>query len=57
MMCIYHINDHLPQGLSLLLAQVDKDITFRILHELKRHSQMVILQHGLVIVHQSQLRA
>ena len=56
-MCIYHINDHLPQGLSLLLAQVDKDITFRILHELKRHSQMVILQHGLVIVHQSQLRA
>ena len=52
----YHVNDHLPQGLSLLLAQVDKNITVLVLNQLERHSQMVIFQNGLIVVHQGKLR-
>ena len=51
----HHVNYHLPQGLPLLFAEVDKNITITDLHELERHGQVVILQHGLVIVHQRQL--
>lgn len=51
----HHINDHFAQRLSLLFAKVLKDVTVVFLQKLKAHSQVVILQHRRVIVHQGQL--
>ena len=50
--CAHHINHHLPQGLFLLLGEVEKNITVRVLEELEGDRQVVVLQHALVIVHQ-----
>ena len=53
----YHIYHHFSQGLPLLLGEVHQNITVRILKELKGNSQMMVLQDGLIIVHDGQLRA
>ena len=53
----YHIYDHSPQHLPLFCGQAGEDITAVFRQELERHGQMVVLQHGLVVVHQGQLRA
>lgn len=50
----YHIYDHFAQRLSLLFAEVLKDVTVVFLQKLKANSQVVILQHRRVIVHQGQ---
>ena len=52
---IYHIYDHFPEGLSLLLIQVGENVTVGILKKFEGHCQMVILKNRLVIVHQGQL--
>lgn len=51
----HHVNDHFAQRLSLLFAEVLKDVTVILLQELKADSQVVILQHRRVVVHQGQL--
>ena len=56
-MLAHHVNDHFPQGLSLFLGQVDEDITVGVLKEFEGDSQVVVLEDGLVIVHDGQLRA
>ena len=53
----YHIYHHFSQGLPLLLGKVHQNITVRILKELKGDSQVMVLQDGLIIVHDGQLRA
>ena len=53
----YHIYHHFSQGLPLLLGEVHQNITVRILKQLKGDSKMVVLQDGLIIVHDGQLRA
>ena len=45
-----HVYNHFPEGLPLLLGEVDEDITVWVLEELECHSQVVVFQHGLVIV-------
>lgn len=52
----YHVDDHLAQGLPLLLGEVLEDITVVLLQQLESYSQVMVLQHRLVIVHQGQLR-
>lgn len=51
----YHVYDHFAQGLSLLLAEVLEDVAVVFLQKLEADSQVVILQHRRVIVHQGQL--
>lgn len=51
----HHIDDHLAQGLPLLFAEVLEDVAVVFLQKLKANSQVVVLQHGRVIVHQGQL--
>lgn len=51
----YHIYDHLAQRLPLLFAEVLEDVTIVLLQKLKAYSQVVILQHRRVVVHQRQL--
>ena len=53
----YHIYHHFSQGLPLLLGEVHQNITVRILKQLKGDSKMMVLQDGLIIVHDGQLRA
>ena len=50
-----NFSHHFPDTLSLLLAQAGEDVTLVVLDELEGHGQVVILQHGLVIVDQCQL--
>lgn len=51
----HHVDDHLAQALPLALAEVLEDVTVVLLQQLEAHSQMVVLQHRLVIVHECQL--
>lgn len=51
----YHIYDHLAQRLPLLFAKVLEDVTIVLLQKLKAYSQVVVLQHRRVVVHQRQL--
>ena len=53
----YHVNDHFPQSLPLLLVEIYKDITVWVLQQLESHGKVMILQHRLVVVHQRELRA
>ena len=53
----HHVYDHFPQSLSLFLGQVDEDITVGVLKEFKGDGQMVVLEDGLVIIHDGQLGA
>lgn len=50
----YHVYDYFAQGLSLFFAEVLEDIAVVFLQKLKANSQVVILQHRRVIVHQGQ---
>ena len=52
-----HVDDHLAEGLPLLDAQAAEDITVGQLEELEGHGEVVVLQHGLVVVEQRQLGA
>ena len=52
----HHVDDHLAEGLSLLLREVLEDVTVVFLQELESHGQVMVLQHGLIVVHQRQLR-
>ncbi len=52
----YHVNSHFSHGLPLLGCEGLENITFWVLNELESNSQVVILQHGFVVVHQCQLR-
>ena len=52
----HHVYDHLAQRELLLLAEVGEDVTVVLLQQLEAHGQVVVLQHRLVVVHQSQLR-
>lgn len=51
----HHVYDELPQALPLPLAEVLKDVTVVLMKELEAHSQVMVLQDGLVVVHQGQL--
>ena len=53
----HHVDHHFPKSLLLFPRQVDEDITFWVLKQLEGDGQVMVLQHGLVVVHQSQLRA
>lgn len=52
----YNVNDHLAQWLSLFLGQVLEDVTVLFLQQFKTYSQVMILQHRRIIVHEGQLR-
>ena len=52
----YHVYDHATQGLVLLGSEVLEDVTALFRYQLEGHSQVVVLKHRLVIVHQGQLR-
>lgn len=43
--------------MSLLLAEAGQDVTLVVLDELEGHGQVMVLQHRLVIVDQSELGA
>ena len=53
----HHVDHHFPKSLLLFPRQVNEDITFWVLKQLEGDGQVMVLQHGLVVVHQSQLRA
>lgn len=50
----HHIDDKFSQALSLPLAEVLKDVTVVLMKKLEAHSKVMVLQHGLVIIHQGQ---
>ena len=52
----HHINHHFPETLPFFSTQINENITVLVLEELEGDSQMVVFQHRLVIVHQSQFR-
>lgn len=51
----YHVDHHLPERLPLLLGQVLEDVAVLLLQQFEAHCQVVVLQDGLVVVHQRQL--
>ena len=53
----YHVDHHLPDRLALLLGEVHKDVALRVLQYLEGDGQVVVLEHGLVVVHERELRA
>lgn len=55
MLTSHHVDHHLAEGVSLLLAEVLKDVTVFFLEQLEAHSEVVILQHRGIVVHQRQL--
>lgn len=50
-----HVDNKFPQALPLSLAEVLKDVTVVLMEELEAHSQVVVFQNGLVVVHEGQL--
>lgn len=50
----YHINHKLPQALSLPFGEVLEDVTVLLMEQLKPHSQVVVLQNRLIVIHQGQ---
>jgi len=52
----YHVNDHLAQRLPLFFGEVLEDVAVVFLQQLESHSQVMVLQHGFIVVHQRQLR-
>ena len=54
----YHVDDHLPECLALLRVEAVQYITVLLLEQQpERDSQVVVLEHGLVVVHERELRA
>ena len=53
----HHVDHHLPEGGPLLGRQASQDVTLRQLQQLEGNCQVMVLQNGLVVVHQGQLRA
>ena len=53
----HHVDHHFPKSLLLFPRQVDEDITFWVLKQLEGDGQVMVLQHGLVVVHERELRA
>ena len=52
----HHVDDHLPERLALLFAEIGEDVAVGVLQQLEGHGQVVVLQHRLVVVHQRQFR-
>lgn len=50
----YHVNHHFPERLALLLAKILEDVAVFLLKQFESHSEVVVLQHRLVIIHQSE---
>ena len=53
----HHVDHHLPHARPLLAGQVAEDVALRQLQQLEGHGQVVVLQHGLVVVHDGELGA
>ena len=53
----YHIDDHFPERLSLLVGQIAEYVAVGVLQQFERHGQMMVLQHRFVVVQQSQFGA
>ena len=53
----HEVNDNLPKHDALFFVHIHEDIQLRILQELESHSQMMILQHTFIVVHDCQIRA
>lgn len=51
----HHVDHHLPERLPLLLGQVLEDVAVLLLQQFEAHCQVVVLQDGLIVVHQCQL--
>lgn len=51
----YHINDDLAELQPLFFGQAAEEVAVGVLQQLERDSQMVLLQHTFVIVHNGQL--
>lgn len=49
----HHVNDEFPQALFLPLAEVLEDVTVLLVKQLEAHSQVMVLQHRLIVIHQS----
>lgn len=54
--CKNHVYHHLAESLSLLFAKVGKDITILILQQFEGHSQMMVLKHRFIVIHEGELR-
>lgn len=48
----HHVNNKFPKALSLPLGKVLEDVTVVLMKQLKTHSQVMVLQHRLIIIHQ-----
>lgn len=51
-----HVYHHLPKRLPLLLTHISENITSFILKQLEGHSQVMILQDTLIVIHERQFR-
>lgn len=51
-----HVNDELAEALALPFGEVLEDVTVLLVQQLEAHSQVVVLQNRLVVIHQRQLR-
>lgn len=49
----YHINDNLAELQPLFSGQVGQEVAVRVLQQLERHGQMVLLEDALIVVHDS----
>ena len=52
----YNVDDEAPKAATGLGRETGENVTVWLLKQLERHSQMMILQHRLVVVDQRQLR-
>ena len=50
----HHVDHHLSEGVFLFLAEVLEDVTVVFLQQFEAHSEVVILQHRGIVVHQCQ---
>lgn len=48
----HHVDHHLAEGVSLFLAEVLEDVTVVFLEQFEAHSEVVILQHRGIVIHQ-----
>lgn len=51
-----HVDDELAQALPLPLGEVLEDVTVFLVQKLEAHGEMMVLQDGLIVVHEGQLR-
>lgn len=52
----HHVDDELAKALALALGEVLEDVTVFLVQKLEAHSEVVVLQNGLIVVHEGQLR-